>query len=61
LKIDNQVLALTIKDILETEDYSRGNIISLLEAEGNDKTLLYKRSSEIKENILGIKFGSGGL
>jgi len=61
LKIDNQVLALTIKDILETEDYSRGNIISLLEAEGNDKTLLYKRSSEIKEKYIGNKVWFRGL
>jgi biotin synthase len=54
-------MALTIKDILETEDYSRDNIVSLLESEGNDKTLLYKKSSEIKEKYIGNKVWFRGL
>jgi len=54
-------MALTVKDIIETEDYSRDNIISLLQSEGNDKTLLYKKSSEIKERYIGNKVWFRGL
>jgi biotin synthase len=50
-----------IKDILDKEDYSRDNIISLLESQGYDKTLLFKRSSEIKEKFIGNKVWFRGL
>jgi len=50
-----------IKEILENEDYTRENIISLLESEGDDKTLLYKKSSEIKEKYIGNKVWFRGL
>jgi len=54
-------MRLTIKEILETEDYSRENIISLLESEGEDKTQLYKKSSDIKEKYIGNKVWFRGL
>jgi len=54
-------MGLTIKEILEIEDYSRDNIVSLLQSEGNDKTLLYKKSSEIKEKYIGNKVWFRGL
>jgi biotin synthase len=50
-----------IKEILENEDYTRKNIISLLESEGDDKNLLYKKSSEIKEKFIGNKVWFRGL
>jgi len=51
----------TIKEILENEDYSRENIISLLKSEGDDKTLLYRKSAEIKEKTIGNKVWFRGL
>jgi biotin synthase len=49
------------KEILENEDFTRENIISLLESEGDEKTLLYKKSSEIKEKYIGNKVWFRGL
>jgi biotin synthase len=50
-----------INDILKTEDFTRKNIISLLQAKGDDKTLLYKKSAEIKEKYIGNKVWFRGL
>jgi biotin synthase len=50
-----------IEEILEKENFTRGNIISLLQSEGDDKTLLYKKSSRIKEKFIGKKVWFRGL
>ena len=42
---------MTIKEILEKEIFARGDIVSLLQSEGEDRTLLFKKSSEIKEGL----------
>jgi biotin synthase len=52
---------LTIKEILKKEVFTRENIISLLESEGEDRTLLYKKSAEIKERFIGNKVWFRGL
>src|SRR5674476_484617 len=52
---------LTIKDILDREDFTRENIISLLNSEGADRTLLLKKSAEIKEKFIGNKVWFRGL
>jgi len=54
-------MGLTIKDILEKEDLSRENIISLLESEGDDRTLLFRKSAEVKEKYIGKKVWFRGL
>ena len=54
-------MELTIKEILEKEDFTRENIISLLQSDGDDKTLLYKKSSGIKEKYIGNKVWFRGL
>jgi biotin synthase len=54
-------MASTIKDILDKEDFARNNIISLLETEGEDRTLLFKKSAEIKEKYIGKKVWFRGL
>jgi biotin synthase len=54
-------MSLTIKDILLNEDFSRKNIISLLESEGEDRTLLFRKSAEIKEKYIGNKVWFRGL
>jgi biotin synthase len=51
----------TVKVILEKEDFSKENILSLLQSEGDDKTFLYKRSAEIKEKFNGNKVWFRGL
>jgi biotin synthase len=56
-----QGMGLTIKEILENEDFTRENIIFLLQSEGDDKTLLYKKSSGIKEKYIGNKVWFRGL
>ncbi len=52
---------LTIEDILDREDFTRENIILLLNSEGEDKKLLLKRSAEIKEKYIGKKVWFRGL
>ena len=54
-------MGLTIKEILDNEDYTRENIITLLGSEGEDKILLYKKSSAIKEKYIGNKVWFRGL
>jgi biotin synthase len=52
---------LTIKEILDREDFTRENIISLLNSEGADRTLLLKKSADIKEKFIGNKVWFRGL
>jgi biotin synthase len=54
-------MTLTIKEILEKEIFTRGDIVSLLQSEGEDRTLLFKKSSEIKEEYIGNKVWFRGL
>jgi|WetSurMetagenome_2_1015567.scaffolds.fasta_scaffold04825_5 biotin synthase len=54
-------MGLTIREILEKEDFTRENIISLLQSEGDNKTLLYTKSSAIKERYIGNKVWFRGL
>lgn len=50
-----------VKEILDKEEFSREDIISLLESEGEDRTLLFTKSSEIKEKYIGNKVWFRGL
>jgi len=50
-----------IKDILEKESYSKDEIISLLNSGGEDRTLLFRKSAEIKEKYIGRKVWFRGL
>jgi biotin synthase len=54
-------MALTVKEILDSEEFTRENIISLLESKGEDRTLLFKKSAEIKEKFIGKKVWFRGL
>jgi biotin synthase len=51
----------TIKEILKNETFSRENIITLLESQGEDRTFLFKKSAEIKEKYIGNKVWFRGL
>jgi biotin synthase len=54
-------MGLTIKEILEKEIFTRENIISLLQSKGENRTLLFKKSAEIKEKYIGNKVWFRGL
>jgi biotin synthase len=54
-------MALSIKDILEKEDFSRENIVALLNSTGEDRTFLFRKSAEIKEKCIGHKVWFRGL
>jgi biotin synthase len=54
-------MALTIKEILETENFTRQNIISLLKSQGKDRTLLYTKSAGIKKAYIGNRVWFRGL
>jgi biotin synthase len=54
-------MALTVKEILEKEDFTKGNIITLLESKREDRTLLFRKSAEIKEKYIGNKVWFRGL
>jgi biotin synthase len=51
----------SVKDILNKSEFSREDIISLLESEGEDRTLLFKKSAEVKEKYIGNKVWFRGL
>jgi biotin synthase len=54
-------MPLSIKHILEKDDFTKDDIISLLQTEGAERTLLYKKSSEIKSKYIGNKVWFRGL
>jgi len=54
-------MANIITDILDQEVFSKNDIISLLRSEGDDRTLLFKKSAEIKEKYIGKKVWFRGL
>jgi biotin synthase len=51
----------SIKDILNNGDFSAGEIIKLLNSDGDDRTLLFKSSAAIKEKHIGNKVWFRGL
>jgi biotin synthase len=54
-------MELNIKKILDREEFTRENIIILLESRGEDRTLLFKKSAEIKKKYIGNKVWFRGL
>jgi biotin synthase len=54
-------MAKTITEILQQEEFSKNDIIRLLKSEGDDRTLLFKKSAEIKEKYIGNKVWFRGL
>jgi biotin synthase len=50
-----------IINILEKEEFTRENILSLLKAEGKERTLLFQKSAEVKEKYIGKKVWFRGL
>jgi biotin synthase len=52
---------MTVKNILEKDLLSKEEIVTLLALEGDDKTLLLKKSAEIKEKYIGNKVWFRGL
>lgn len=50
-----------IRRILEHEEFTKENIISLLKSEGEERTMLFKKSSEVKEKYIGKKVWFRGL
>lgn len=51
----------TVNDILNQDNFAISDLISLLNCEGDDRTLLFKKSSEIKEKYIGKKVWFRGL
>lgn len=51
----------TIKNILDRGDFSREEIIKLLNSEGDDRTMLFRKSAEVKEKYIGNKVWFRGL
>lgn len=51
----------TIEEILTRDNFSRSDIITLLESKGEDRTLLFKKASEVKKEHIGNKVWFRGL
>jgi len=51
----------TVKDILTQEDFSKADIVRLLNAEGDERTLLFNKAAEVKEKYIGKKVWFRGL
>lgn len=52
---------MNVSDILAKGSFSKKDIVKLLEAEGEDKILLFKKSAEVKEKYIGKKVWLRGL
>lgn len=52
---------MVIKDILNKDSFSKGEIVQLLQTEGEDRRLLFAKSAEIKEKYIGKKVWFRGL
>jgi biotin synthase len=50
-----------VAEILEGENFSREDIVDLLQSEGEDRTLLFRKSTDIKEKYIGKKVWFRGL
>jgi biotin synthase len=55
------MMVTSITDILNKNEFSRADIIRLLNCEGEDRTFLFKTSSAIKEKYIGHKVWFRGL
>ena len=51
----------TVKDIIDRDNFSKDEIISLLGCKGEERILLFKKSAEIKEKYIGNKVWFRGL
>ncbi len=51
----------SVNNILQKDTFSREEIIQLLSSSGEDRTLLFKKSAEIKEKYIGNKVWFRGL
>jgi biotin synthase len=54
-------MAGTVKDILDQDQFSAVDLITLLCSEGEDKTLLFRKSAKVKEKYIGNKVWFRGL
>jgi biotin synthase len=52
---------MTIKYILDNEVFTKDNLVTLLKTKGEDRTLLFAKSAEIKEKYIGKKVWFRGL
>jgi biotin synthase len=52
---------MSVKEIFQQYDFSGNDIIALLSCQGEDRTLLFKKSTEIKEKYIGKKVWFRGL
>jgi len=50
-----------IKEILTKEKFSKNDLIALLKSDGEDRTILFRKSAEIKEKYIGNKVWFRGL
>jgi len=50
-----------VKDILLKEDFKRSDLVTMLQAEGEDKALLFRRSADIKTKYIGNRVWFRGL
>lgn len=50
-----------ITDLLNRENFSKADIVRLLETKGEERTLLFKKSAEVKEYYIGKKVWFRGL
>ncbi|MCU0472340.1 MAG: [FeFe] hydrogenase H-cluster radical SAM maturase HydE [Bacteroidales bacterium] len=52
---------MSVEEILNKESFSKEDIVLLLSSNGEDRTLLFKKSSDIKEKYIGNKVWFRGL
>jgi biotin synthase len=50
-----------VSEILKNEDFTRNDLITLLQSTGEDRNLIFRKSAEIKEKYIGNKVWFRGL
>jgi biotin synthase len=60
-KLNFNSMPVSIKDILSKKEFSKDEIILMLESRGEDRLLLFKKSTEIKGKYIGKKVWFRGL
>ena len=61
LHTDDSNMSKNFQEIPDSDNLSKGDIIRLLESEGEERTLLFQKSAEIKETYIGNKVWFRGL
>jgi biotin synthase len=57
----HNIMANSIKELLKQDNFSKDDLVKLLQAEGEEKVMLFQKSAEVKEKYIGKRVWLRGL